>query len=136
MRDVDFVPETGRYSRAPNQHDVDLVPEKFRNTQARNRHEHLNAGPYLQKQTLRRQGWHCALLLGDPVALWELAARFRKHIAASIVDEVREKVRRLKLPKGQSVRTGLLYCGELDPKIDGRDDFDFLVPAEKLLTRK
>ena len=42
----------------------------------------------------------------------------------------------LKLPKGQSVRTGLIYCGELDPEIDGRDDFDFLVPAEGLLTGK
>ena len=62
--------------------------------------------------------------------------RCLEHIAASIVDEVREKVRRLKLPKGQSVRTGLIYCGELAPEIDGRDDFDFLVPAEKLLTRK
>ena len=32
--------------------------------------------------------------------------------------------------------TGLIDCGELDPEIDGRDDFGFLVPAEKLLTRK
>jgi hypothetical protein len=63
-------------------------------------------------------------------------ANFRKRIALSLADEVREKVKRLKLPKGQSVRTGLIYCGELDPEIDGRDDFDFLVPAEKLLTRK
>mgnify|MGYP001355640706 CR=1 FL=1 len=34
------------------------------------------------------------------------------------------------------VRTGLIDYGERDPEIDGRDDFDFLVPAEKLLTRK
>lgn len=54
----------------------------------------------------------------------------------SLVEEVREKVRRLKLPKGQSVHTGLIYCGELDPEIDGRDDFDFLVPAEELVTGK
>ena len=47
-----------------------------------------------------------------------------------------EKVKRLKLPQGQSVRTGLIYCGELDPEIDGRDDFDFLVPAEGLLVAK
>ena len=55
---------------------------------------------------------------------------------ADHVDEVREKVRRLMLPEGQFVHAGLIYCGELDPEIDGRDDFDFLVPAEKLLTRK
>ena len=96
----------------------------------------LNAGPYQQKQTLRRQGCQIDLLLRTRRSLYVFEIKFRKHIAASIVDEVREKVRRLKLPKGLSVRTGLIYCGELDPEIDGRDDFDFLVPAEKLLTRK
>ena len=94
----------------------------------------LNAGPYMQKQTLRRQGCQIDLLIRTRRSLYVFEIKFRKHIAASIVEEVREKVRRLKLPKGQSVRTGLIYCGELDPEIDGRDDFDFLVPAEKLLT--
>ena len=56
-------------------------------------------------------------------------AKLRKRI----VDEVREKVRRLKLPKDQSVRTGLIYAGELAAEIDGRDDFGFIVPAEELL---
>jgi hypothetical protein len=94
----------------------------------------LNAGSYMQKQTLRRQGCQIDLLIRTRRSLYVFEIKFRKRIAASIVEEVREKVRRLKLPKGQSVRTGLIYCGELDPAIDGRDDFDFLVPAEKLLT--
>jgi hypothetical protein len=88
----------------------------------------------MQKQTLRRQGCQIDLLVRTRRSLYVFEIKFRKHIAASIVEEVREKVKRLKLPKGQSVRTGLIYCGELDPEIDGRDDFDFLVPAEKLLT--
>ena len=96
----------------------------------------LNAGPYQQKQTLRRQGCQIDLLLRTRRSLYVFEIKFRKRIAACVVDEVREKVRRLKLPKGQSVRTGLIYCGELDPEIDGRDDFDFLVPAETLLKRK
>jgi hypothetical protein len=96
----------------------------------------LNAGPYVQKQTLRRKGCQIDLLIRTRRSLYVFEIKFRKRIAVSLVDEVREKVKRLKLPKGQSVRTGLIYCGELDPEIDGRDDFDFLVPAEKLLTRK
>ncbi|HBJ85234.1 MAG TPA: hypothetical protein DDZ88_15445 [Verrucomicrobiales bacterium] len=93
----------------------------------------LNAGPYVQKQTQRRKGCQIDLLIRTRRSLYVFEIKFRKYIAAGIVDEVREKVRRLKLPKGQSVRTGLIYCGELDPQIDGRDDFDFLVPAEALL---
>ncbi len=93
----------------------------------------LNAGPYLQKQTLRRQGCQIDLLLRTRRSLYVFEIKFRKHIAATIVEEVRDKVKRLKLPKGQSVRTGLIYCGDLASEIDGRDDFDFLVPAEVLL---
>lgn len=95
----------------------------------------LNAGPYQQKQTLRRQGCQIDLLLRTRRSLYVFAIKFRKRIAAGIVDEVREKVKRLKLPKGQSCPDWLIYCGSI-PEIDGRDDFDFLVPAEKLLTRK
>ncbi len=93
----------------------------------------LNAGPYLQKQTLRRQGCQIDLLIRTRRSLYVFEIKFRKHIAASIVDEVREKVKRLKLPKGQSVRTGLIYCGDLGLEIDGRDDFDFLVSGESLM---
>ncbi len=93
----------------------------------------LNAGPYLQKQTLRRQGCQIDLLIRTRRSLYVFEIKFRKHIAVSIVDEVREKVKRLKLPKGQSVRTGLIYCGDLGPEIDGRDDFDFLVSGETLM---
>jgi hypothetical protein len=96
----------------------------------------VNAGPYLQKQKLRREGCLIDVLLRTRRSRYVFEIKFRKRIARSIVDEVREKVRRLKLPRGQSVRTGLIYCGERDPEIDGRDDFDFLVSAEKLLTQK
>ena len=93
----------------------------------------LNAGPYLQKQTLRRQGCQIDLLLRTRRSLYVFEIKFRKQIEASIVDEVQEKVKRLKLPKGLSVRTGLIYMGQLAPEIDGKDDLDFLVPTEELL---
>lgn len=93
----------------------------------------LNAGPYFQKETLRRQGCQIDLLIRTRRSLYVFEIKFRKHIAVGIVDDVREKVKRLKLPKGQSVRTGLIYAGELAAEIDGRDDFDFIVPAEELL---
>lgn len=93
----------------------------------------LNAGPYAQKQTLRRKGCQIDLLIRSRRSLYIFEIKFRKRIAASVVEDVQEKVKRLKLPAGQSVRTGLIYCGELDPTIDERDDFDYLISAEALL---
>lgn len=52
-----------------------------------------------------------------------------------VADEVMEKVVRLKLPPGLSVRTALVYAGTLAPALEAADAFDFLVPVERLLER-
>jgi hypothetical protein len=96
----------------------------------------LSAGNYHQKQTLRRKGCQIDLLIRTARSLYVFEIKFRKQIEASVIEEVREKVRRLGLPKGRSVRTGLIYLGQLVPEIDGQDDFDFLVPADALLLRQ
>lgn len=93
----------------------------------------LNAGPYVQKRTQRREGCQIDLLLRTKRSLYVFEVKMRRQIAAGVADEVREKVRRLKLPPGQSVRTGLIYCGELAPGLESPEEFDFLVPAEALL---
>ena len=54
-------------------------------------------------------------------------------IAASVEDEVREKVRRLRIARNRSVRTALVYEGELAPEISENGYFDALVPFESLL---
>ena len=57
----------------------------------------------------------------------------RREIPASIVDEVQAKIDRLPLRRGLSVRTALVYDGELAPSVVRRGWFDFLVPADTLL---
>ncbi|MEO8615738.1 MAG: hypothetical protein ABI600_11405 [Luteolibacter sp.] len=55
----------------------------------------------------------------------------RRHIGPKVIDEVREKVARLKLPKSQSVRTVLIHSGELDSTIEPSDYFDFIINADE-----
>ena len=45
---------------------------------------------------------------------------------------MQDKVRKLKLPKGESCRTVLVYHGELEPGITDEDYFDYLIPFERL----
>ncbi len=44
-----------------------------------------------------------------------------------------EKVRRLRLPRGMSVRTALVYAGTLSKGVRGSGYFVALIPAEALL---
>jgi len=93
----------------------------------------LNAGPYAQKQTQRRRGCQIDLLIRTKASIYIVEFKLRKTIDASVMDEVREKVKRLSLPQGSSVRTVLIYNGDLAKQVVEADYFDFLVPVEELI---
>lgn len=93
----------------------------------------LNAAPYVQRQTLRRKGCQVDLMIRTRQSLYVFEVKFRKTITVAVVGDVREKVARLKVPKTLSVRTGLVYAGELDAAVPESEFFDFLVPFERLL---
>jgi uncharacterized protein len=96
----------------------------------------LNAGPYTQNKTLRRQGCQIDLLIRTRQSLYVIETKMRKHIPKTVVEDVKEKIVRLRLPPEQSVRTGLVYDGELDSEISQSDYFHFLIPAESLLRQR
>jgi hypothetical protein len=57
----------------------------------------------------------------------------RREIGPEVMEEVMEKVRRLKVSKGVSVRTALVYDGRLSPRIEAEHGFDVVIPADRLL---
>ena len=51
-----------------------------------------------------------------------------------VIKEVQEKMNRLKLPKGVSVRPVLIYSGDLNPGIEEDGFFDRILHFDELLT--
>ena len=49
------------------------------------------------------------------------------------MDEMAQKVARLKVAEGVSVRTALVYDGRLSPRIEAEHGFDIVIPASRLL---
>ena len=95
----------------------------------------LSAAPFVRNRTKRGEGTQIDLLVQTRTALHVVEIKRRSSIPASVEDEVREKVRRLRAPRGLSVRTALVYAGELAPEIAERGYFDALVSVESLLGR-
>lgn len=93
----------------------------------------LSAAPYVQKGNTNQRGCQIDLLIQTQRALLVVEIKRRKEIGNGIIDEVAEKVARLKRRKGVSVRTALVYAGELAKSVEAEDYFDFIVPAERLL---
>ena len=72
------------------------------------------------------------MLLQTKKSVCVVEIKRRNLVPASVEDEVRDKIRRLKLPRDISVRSALVYDGELAPELEEDNYFDFLVPAARL----
>ena len=96
----------------------------------------LSAAPYVQQGNTNHRGCQIDLLIQTQRSLIVVEIKRRREIGAGIIDEVAEKVSRLKRRKGLTVRTALVYAGELAKSVAAEDYFDFIVPAGKLFEHR
>jgi len=59
--------------------------------------------------------------------------KHREHVDATIVEEIREKVRRLDVGLGRSIRTVLIHSGSLSKGVQEDDYIDYTISLESLL---
>ena len=111
---------------------LDSLPLLYENLGLSNR-AILNAGPYAQKKTLRSEACQIDLLIRTRKAIYVCEMKFRKEISTAVIDEVNEKVTRLKVPKSTSVRKVLIYSGALAASVEESDYFDHLINADEWL---
>ena len=93
----------------------------------------LSAAPYAQRGTKRSEGCQIDLLVQTRRTAFIVEIKRRREIGPEVMEEVMEKVRRLKVSKGVSVRTALVYDGRLSPRIEAEHGFDVIIPADRLL---
>ena len=93
----------------------------------------LLSSPILWYNAYRNDMDEIDLLVQTKSSVCVVEIKRQTRIPASVENDVREKVRRLALPRSRSVRTALVYEGRLAPEIAENAYFDFLVPAERLL---
>ena len=80
-----------------------------------------------------KSGCQIDLLIQTPRTAYVIEVKRKKYIDESIIDEMENRMRRLKLRKGMSPRPVLVYDGELEPSVEGTGFFDAVIPARKLL---
>lgn len=93
----------------------------------------VSASPYFQKKTLRTEPCQIDLLIQTKHSLYVCEIKFRKKVESSLVQEVQEKIHRLKVPKHISVRPVLVYAGELSENLENDDYFTARIPFGDLL---
>ena len=89
-----------------------------------------SAAPYVRRPGKTTPGVQIDLLVQTPKSVYLVEIKRRARISSAIEDEVQEKVRRLRVPRGTSVRTVLVYDGTIAPEVEENGYFDYLVPLE------
>ena len=88
----------------------------------------LSASPYFQKPTARKKGCQIDLMIVTKHSLYVVEIKRRLKIGMAVVEEVQQKVNRISTVAGKSIRTVLVYEGELTAGVKNEGYFDFIIP--------
>lgn len=97
---------------------------------------HLNGAIIRSAAPYRTDGGNAVqvdLLVQTDDVMYVVEIKRRKQIKATIVDEVKEKIRKIRRPKRISVRKGLVYDGELSPVVRRTGYFDAIIDVGSLI---
>ena len=94
-----------------------------------------SAAPYFRSGRKTGNGVQIDYLVQLPRCTYVVEIKRKRTLGRSIEDEVQQKIERLKLPRNRSVKTVLVYEGDLDPTVGEDGFFDYLVSADQLLHR-
>lgn len=92
----------------------------------------LSAAPY-SRRSKTGDGVQIDLLIQTRKSLFVVEIKRQRRIPYEVIAEVDQKVKRLSVPTDKSVRTALVYAGELDPRVEADHGFDFTIPVSRLV---
>lgn len=94
----------------------------------------LSAAPYRRRGGEgERGGCQIDLLIQSRMSMFVVEIKRQSSIGREVIDEVREKCRRLPRPRDMSLHTALVYEGEIAPSIEADGYFDAIIPFSRLL---
>ncbi len=93
----------------------------------------FSAAPFRRIRSDSAKGVQIDLLIQTSKSVMLVEIKRQAEIGEEVEREMAEKASRLRIPKGMSVRTALVYAGRLSKAVMGSGYFDAIVPAEKLL---
>ncbi len=97
-------------------------------------HEIICSNPYIQSETKDKRGCQIDYVVQTKFnVLYIIEIKFSKNeISTNVITEVEEKIQRLKLPKGISVRPILIHVNGVSPGVIEKDYFATIIDFSEL----
>lgn len=94
---------------------------------------HLDGAIIRSAAPYNGDGVQIDLMIQTDEILYVVEMKRRRQIRSDIVDEVKEKLKKIKKPRFVSIRKGLIFEGELSPSVQRSGYFDALVDIAKMI---
>jgi hypothetical protein len=95
----------------------------------------LSASPYYQKHTAKQEACQVDLIIRTKYSVYVCEVKFRRKIGKGVIDEVYEKISRIKVKNILSIRPVLIYEGMLSENLLREDFFDRIIRFSDLLVK-
>ena len=92
----------------------------------------LSAAPFVKKER-GGEGLQIDLLIQTKRTALVVEIKRRGQIGIEVVEEIAEKVRKLQKITNLSIRTALIYVGDLHPRVEAERGIDYVIPMAELL---
>ncbi len=94
-----------------------------------------SAAPYVKKGSRKtgEAGCQVDLLVQTASSVYVVEIKRKAHIEYDVIDEIKEKCRHVPRPRDVSLRTALVYSGELAKSVVAAGYFDAIVPFARLI---
>lgn len=100
-----------------------------------NEEEVINDNPYMQRQTKHQQGCQIDYLIHTRFnVLYLCEIKFSKNkINLSVIKEVKQKIKRLKIPRGFAVKPVLIHASEVTSDLEDEEFFAHIINMQEFL---
>ena len=87
----------------------------------------LSAAPFRRDSRSGNGGTQVDLMLQTALSVYFIEVKRQAEIGQEVIDEVVEKVKRVRVPRGKTVKTALVYSGHLSPIVEAQGYFNAVI---------
>ncbi len=93
----------------------------------------LSAAPFRRDSRSGNSGTQVDLMLLTELSVYFVEIKRQAEIGREVIDEVAEKVKRVRVPRGKAVKTALVYSGHLAPIVEAQGYFNAVIDLRDIL---
>ncbi len=93
----------------------------------------LSAAPFRRDSRSGNGGAQVDLMLHTALSVYFVEIKRQAEIGREVIDEVAEKVKRIRVARGKTIKTALVYSGHLAPIVEAQGYFNAVIDIRDIL---